>query len=124
MRIRNYRDLLVWQKGVVLARDVYRLTRKFPRFERYGLAGQLQRAAVSVPSNIAEGHARQHTKEFRQFLFQSLGSLAEVDTQLSLAGELGHMDPGQAAEVEERTLELRKMIHALIASLPDRRSSE
>lgn len=76
MRIRNYRDLLVWQKGVVLARDVYRLTRKFPRFERYGLAGQLQRAAVSVPSNIAEGHShntpRSSARSYSNLLDRSL----------------------------------------------------
>lgn len=118
MLIRNHRDLLVWQKGIALARDVYRVTRKFPSFERHGLAGQVQRAAVSVPSNIAEGHARQYTKEFRQFLYQALGSLGEVDTQLTIAQELSYVDPTQANDLQERALELRKMIHALITRLP------
>ena len=118
MQIRNYRDLIVWQKGTVLARDVYRLSRKFPAFERHGLAGQVQRAAVSVPSNIAEGQARKHTKEFRQFLFQALGSLAEVDTQLCIAQALDYLDLAEAEGMQERILELRKMIHALIARLP------
>lgn len=118
MYVRNHRDLLIWQKGTALARDVYRLTRKFPAFERHGLAGQVLRAAVSVPSNIAEGQARQHTKEFRQFLFQALGSLAEVDTQLWIANELEYLQRAEAEGLEDRILELRKMIHALISRLP------
>jgi len=118
MYIRNHRDLLIWQKATALARDVYHVTRKFPAFERHGLAGQVQRAAVSVPSNIAEGQARQHTKEFRQFLFQALGSLAEVDTQLWLAHELHYLERAEAEGLEGRVLELRKMIHALISRLP------
>jgi len=118
MQIRNCRDLIVWQKGTVLARDVYRLSRKFPAFERHGLAGQVQRAAVSVPSNIAEGQARKHTKEFRQFLFQALGSLAEVDTQLCIAQALDYLNLAEAEGMQDRILEPRKMIHALIARLP------
>ena len=96
MSIRNYRDLIVWQEGIALAKEIYRVTRTFPASERSGLTSQLQRAAVSVPSNIAEGQSRRNSGEFRQFLFQALGSLAEVDTQLVLAHELGYLKAGDS----------------------------
>ncbi len=86
--IKSYRDLLTWQKAMDLAKGVYRLTRKLPKEETYGLVSQMRRAAVSVPSNIAEGHARNTPGEFAQFLGQARGSLAELETQLLLAGEL------------------------------------
>ena len=93
MTIRSYRDLEVWQKGMDLAAECYRITEGFPGHERYGLASQLQRAAASVPANIAEGQARQHTKEFLQFLSVASGSLAEVETYLLLAVRLNYL-PG------------------------------
>jgi four helix bundle protein len=74
MAVKGYEDLIVWQKGIELAKEVYRLVGKFPSSERFGLTSQLQRAAVSVPSNIAEGQARRNSREFRQFLYQALGS--------------------------------------------------
>ncbi|MGD1100510.1 MAG: four helix bundle protein [Terriglobia bacterium] len=89
-RINSYRDLLVWQKGMALAKQVYSLTRSFPFDERFGLVAQMRRAAVSVPSNIAEGQARHGKKEFVHFLSHAEGSLAELDTQLALAMELGY----------------------------------
>ncbi|MGB2639026.1 MAG: four helix bundle protein, partial [Candidatus Acidiferrum sp.] len=85
---KHYKDLLVWQKGMHLAKLVYKLTTRFPSEERYGLTSQMRRAAVSVPSNIAEGQARRGTNEFLQFLSIAEGSLAELDTQLSLSVEL------------------------------------
>src|SRR5208282_4971985 len=88
-KINSYRDLLVWQKGMALAKQVYSLTRSFPMDERFGLVAQMRRAAVSIPSNIAEGQARHGRKEFVQFLSHAEGSLAELDTQLALAVELG-----------------------------------
>jgi len=88
---KNYRELLVWQEGIRLAKAVYKLTEKFPRQETYALADQIRRAVVSVPSNIAEGQARKAPADFRRFLHISLGSLAEVDTQLVLAHEFGYL---------------------------------
>ncbi len=119
--IRSYRDLQVWQKGIELAQDVYRLTRKFPRHEVFGIGGQMQRAAVSVPSNIAEGQARRHTAEFRQFLFQALGSLAEIDTQLLLSRRLGYLGSSDTETSERLIVDLRRMIHALVLRLPKTR---
>ncbi len=115
--VRSYRDLKIWQKGIELAKMVYALTRKFPKYETYGLADQLRRSAVSVPSNIAEGQARQHTGEFRQFLYMALGSLAEVDTQIVIALEMGYITDEEASAIQSLIIELQKMIHALIARL-------
>jgi len=81
MGSRSYRDLVVWQKSIVLCKLVYMTCESFPKGELYGLASQMKRAAVSVASNIAEGQARQHLGEFRQFLAMANGSLAELDTQ-------------------------------------------
>jgi len=116
--VRSYRDLLVWQRGISLVKDIYALTRGFPDDERFGLASQMRRAAVSVPSNIAEGHARQHRKEFRQFPHVTLGSLAELDTQLTLAGELGYATDSEIAPINKKLVELRKMTCGLLAKLP------
>ena len=116
--IKSYRDLKVWQKGIELVKQVYALTRKFPQYETYALANQMQRSAVSVPSNIAEGQARQHTGEFRQFLHTALGSLAEVDTQTVIAHELGYITKQEADNIAQRVIELQKMLHTLIARLP------
>ena len=124
MPIRSYRDLIVWQKGLELATDVYRLTRNLPSHERYGLGRQLQRAAVSVPSNIAEGQARLRPAEFRQFLYHALGSLAEVDTQLLLAHNLGYLRPDSTIHAESLIIELRKMMHPLASRLPGRKSRQ
>ena len=116
-RVRSYRDLLIWQRGIELAKAVYEITRTFPSYERYGLSNQLQRAAVSIPSNIAEGQARQHRREFRRYLRIALGSLAEVDTQLFLAQELGYFSEGRGNEIQMMIVELRKMIFGLIDRL-------
>jgi four helix bundle protein len=89
--VRSYRDLVVWKKSMALVLDVYRSTQSFPRTETYGLVSQLRRAAVSVPSNIAEGQARLTTGEFKQFLGQARGSLVEVETQIAIARELGYL---------------------------------
>ena len=108
--IKNYRDLVIWQKGIALVKEIYLLTQKFPQTEIYGLSNQLRRAAVSIPSNIAEGQSRQHTGEFRQFLHMALGSLAEVDTQLVIAKELSYLPQDEMTIAEKLIFELRKMI--------------
>src|SRR2546428_212355 len=81
----SYRDLIVWQKSMVLAKLIYRVTQGFPSEEKFGLTSQMRRAAVSIPSNIAEGQARRGTREFIQFIAQAEGSLADLETQLTLA---------------------------------------
>jgi len=85
----SYRDLVVWQKGILLVKEVYKVTGAFPSEEKYGLASQMRRAAVSIPSNIAEGQARRTTGELIQLLSNAEGSRAELDTQFVIAVELG-----------------------------------
>jgi four helix bundle protein len=87
----NHKELEAWSASMKLAKELYQLTSKFPKEELYGLTSQIRRAAVSVPSNIAEGAARNSDKEFIQFLYVSLGSLAEIETQIILAKELGFL---------------------------------
>ena len=92
MAVKHYRELIVWQKSMDLVTQVYRLTRLFPREELYGLTNQIRRAAVSIPSNIAEGQARQSTAEFRNFLSIAQGSLAELETQILIAVNLNYLE--------------------------------
>ncbi len=110
---KHYKDLLVWQKGMTLAKQVYQLTQKFPAEERYGLTSQLRRAAVSVPSNIAEGQARRRTTEFLQFLSIAEGSLAELETQLLLSAELSYCKQTDVDPPLKEIDELQKMLVAL-----------
>lgn len=119
----DYKRLLVWQKAMLLVREVYELTASFPKEERYGLISQMRRAAVSVPSNIAEGQARHTSGEFAQFLSQAQGSLAELDTQLILSVELTLCNAGQADRALNTILELRKMLNALQVRIAARRRS-
>lgn len=111
----HYKDLRVWQDAMVLAEVVYQLCGQLPREETYGLAGQLRRAAVSVPSNIAEGSARNNTKELIQFLFIARASLAEIETQILLAQRLYGLNSGK--EFEELTDKLSRGLANLIKSL-------
>jgi carbamoyl-phosphate synthase large subunit len=110
---KHYKELLVWQKGMNLAKLVYKLTMRFPAEERYGLTSQLRRAAISVPSNIAEGQARRGTNEFLQFLSIAEGSLAELDTQLLLSVELGFAKQADVDPALKEIDELQKMLVAL-----------
>jgi four helix bundle protein len=113
MGSRSYKDLIVWQKSIALCKLVYLTCESLPKSELYGLASQMKRAAVSVASNIAEGQARQHLGEFRQFLAMANGSLAELDTQRIIAEELGLIDGARNVEVDEAITEIRKMLYAL-----------
>ena len=113
----HFKELLVWQKGMELAELVYRLTQKFPSDERFGLVSQMRRAAVSVPSNIAEGQARKSTREFLQFISHAMGSLAEVETQVVLGERLGHCQPQDTVDIHKLTADLDRMLKALRRSL-------
>ena len=112
-RPKDYHDLLVWKKGMDLAKQIYQITKAFPEAETFGLVSQMRRAAVSVPSNIAEGQARNTTGEFVQFLSHAVGSVSELDTQLNLSVDLGFCPPFKAQAAQNLILELRKMITAL-----------
>jgi four helix bundle protein len=116
----NFKDLLVWQRGMALAKWIYEITRTFPSDERFGLAAQMRRAAVSIPSNIAEGQARQTTGEFVQFISHAEGSLAELETQLRLSVELGFCLERGIQNDFQLMEELRKMLNSLRRKLVTR----
>ncbi len=114
---KSYRDLIVWQKGIQLTVLIYQLTSGFPKEELYGLTGQMRRAAVSIPSNIAEGAGRLNTPEYKQFLGVARGSSFELSTQLVIAKELGFGDAAQREQAENLSQEVGRMIFATISTL-------
>ena len=118
--VRHYRDLLVWQKSIDWVEAVYAVTRDWPSDERFGLISQVRRAAVSVPSNIAEGCARRGTVEFIRYLSIARGSLAEVETQLIIARKLNYMDEASLASRLASADEISRMLSGLITKLEER----
>lgn len=120
MNSSRYQDLVVWQKAMSLAKAVYQLTKGFPDDERFGLTSQLRRAAVSIPSNIAEGQGRLTQGEFKQFLGTARGSVFEVETQLLLASEFNYIDPAVLLSALELSGEISRMLNGLIKSLETR----
>lgn len=117
MSIKCYRDLIVWKEGVRLSCDVYRLTAAFPKHEQFGLTSQLRRCSVSIPSNIAEGHARLSTREFVRHVSMALGSRAELETQLEIARELGYVHPDVIGASLIQADRLGKQLRSLSKSL-------
>jgi four helix bundle protein len=120
----DYKSLIVWQKSIALVRLTYTLTSNIPPEEKFGLISQMRRAAVSIPSNIAEGQARRTTGDYIRFVSTAEGSLAELDTQFTIAVELGSMDPTSLAECVNLMGEVRKMLNALRRSLLNRSSRQ
>jgi four helix bundle protein len=116
-KIGGYKDLVVWQKSITLVKLVYQLTATFPNDERFGLISQMRRAAVSIPSNIAEGQARRTTPDFIRFLSMAEGSLAELNTQIVIAMELKYCTPVQTVESIGLGEEIRKMLNSLRRTL-------
>jgi four helix bundle protein len=113
----SYRELIAWQKAMKLVTEIYQATKTFPIEERYGLSNQLRRAAVSVPSNIAEGQARFSGKDFHRFLSMSRGSLVEIETQLQIAMNLGYLKLSDGAALLDETAELGRILNGLLASI-------
>jgi len=110
-RTRTFRDLIVWQKGYQLVLEIYKITKSFPNTEHYGLAQQMRRAAVSIPSNIAEGYGRKHKPEYNQFLRHAYGSLLELQTQYLLSVDLGYTDKN--ANIEPLLDEVGAMLYRM-----------
>ena len=119
-RVYSFRDLEVWKKSLQMAVVVYRLTKGFPRDETYGLSSQMRRAAVSIASNIAEGHGRLNTGEYRQFLGIARGSNFELQTQLEIARALGEGNPEMLGEAEGLSHEVGKMIYGILERIKDK----
>jgi four helix bundle protein len=120
MSVQHYRQLIAWQRAMELVRTIYDLTAKFPKEETYSLTAQLRRAAVSVPSNIAEGQGRDSTKEFLHHLSMACGSLMEVETQVLIGKDLGYLSPEKSVQVLASSAEVGRIINGLMKSLRDK----
>jgi len=116
-KIKTYRDLDIWNAGIRLVKDIYKTTEKFPKHELYGLISQMRRSAISIPSNIAEGFRRYYSKEYKQFLYISLGSCAELETQVTIAKELKYIQEDKETVLLERLDHICRMVSNLIKKL-------
>jgi len=116
-KIKNFKDLRIWQEGIKLVKYIYLLTKDFPKDELYGLSSQMRRCAVSIPSNIAEGFRRYHNKEYKQFLFITLGSCAELETQVTIAHDLEYIKEEIKEEITDKIQYICKMVSRLIRKL-------
>ena len=122
-RIRSFKDLIVWQKAVVLVTDIYAVTKLFPADERFGIVSQLNRAAVSVPANIAEGWGRKSSKNYLQFLRNSRGSLMEIETLLVISRNLNFLSSEKYIQLSGKVEEVGKILHGLIKSINEKVST-
>jgi len=122
--IKSYRDLTVWQKAVEMVTDAYRLSATFPKSEDFGLRIQVRRAAVSVPANIAEGHGRTGIREYLHHLSIAHGSLAEFETLLKVAVNLGYLEPSGVEAIEKQSEEVSRLVRALMRRLRERAEGE
>ena len=118
--VSHFRELHVWQRGMDIVETVYRVSAEFPKSELYGLTGQVRRAAVSVPSNVAEGPTRASTKEYLNHLSMAQASLADVETQMEIASRLGYLASTELSAILEQTAVLGKQLHALRNALAKR----
>ena len=121
-KVRSYKDLVAWQKSMALVTEFYRASQEFPREEVFGLMSQTRRAAISIPSNIAEGHARTSKKEFQYFLSNARGSLAQLETHLTIAYQLAYINETAINQLLDRIGEIGRILNGLISSL--KRSSQ
>jgi four helix bundle protein len=117
MKVKSYKELDVWKKGIEIVDRIYEITADFPQSQLYGLTSQMQRAAISIPSNIAEGFARGHTAEYKQFLRVALSSCAELDTQLVIARRRNYVTEAEYLELQKNLDHESRMIMNLIKSL-------
>ncbi|NMB80834.1 MAG: four helix bundle protein [Ignavibacteria bacterium] len=118
--MKSHKDLDVWKRAVDLVTNLYDATKKFPKNEIYGISNQIRRAAVSIPSNIAEGAARNHAKEFVQFLYVALGSSSELETQLLICKNLKYLSDDVSENIQKELDSIRKMIIGLIRNLENK----
>ncbi len=116
-KIKNFKNLRIWQEGIELVEEIYKITKEFPSHELYGLVNQIRRSSISVPSNIAEGFMRHHNKEFKQFLFITLSSSAELETQLIISNKLNYLANQKLSELLEKIEKINRMTMTLIKLL-------
>jgi len=115
--LKNFRELKVWQKAYRLCLDIYKITARFPQEERYGLTSQIRRAAVSIPSNIAEGYGRKTTADYLRSLYIAYGSVCELETQALLSSDLNYLEKKKSEELKDDIAEVERMLKAMIKSL-------
>jgi len=115
--LKSYKELIVWQKSYEFCLAIYSITGGFPKEERYGLTSQIRRAAVSIPSNIAEGYGRKTTPDYIRSLYIAYGSSCELETQILLSGDLGYINRESLEELKDKVGEIERMLKALINSL-------
>jgi four helix bundle protein len=118
--LKNYKELKVWKKSYHLCLEIYRVTKKFPNEEKYGLISQIRRSAVSVPSNISEGYGRKTTPEYIRSLYLAYGSICELETQVLLSGDLNYVNAKEMGGIQESIGEVERMLKALIKSLENK----
>ena len=118
--MQDFRNLKIWRKSHELTLEVYRLTKRFPYEERFGLTRQLRKSAVSIPSNIAEGSSRRTDSDFRHFLFMALGSLSELEYQLILSKDLSYLTEVEFSELKGRIVEIRRMAWPFVGRLSEK----
>jgi four helix bundle protein len=116
-KIKSFKDLRIWKKGIEIVSDIYILTKNFPKEELFSLTSQLRRSAISIPSNIAEGFKRFYNKEYKQFLFIALGSCAELETQIIIAKKLKYINENEEEKLVEKLDHICRMTSSLIKKL-------
>src|SRR3989344_3115779 len=114
MKIKSYKELIVWQKSIMLVKEIYKITGHFPKSEMYSLVSQIRRAAVSIPSNIAEGYGRKSHKEYLQFYAIAYGSALELETQLTISKELEFVSEKEVVKTEALLNEVIKMLYVMV----------
>ncbi|MBR9986894.1 MAG: four helix bundle protein [Desulfosarcina sp.] len=118
--LKNYKELKVWQKSYKLCLHVYKITKRFPKDEMYGLTSQIRRSAVSIPSNIAEGYGRKTTIEYVRFLYIAYGSVCELETQTMISADLGYVEKERLQELRGEIGDVERMLKAMIKSLENK----
>ena len=119
--MKSYKDLIAWQKSIELVQEIYKCTTDFHFTESFGITKQMRRASVSIPSNISEGHARNTTGEFKQFLGIAKGSLAELETLIIISDRLKYIEPKISENLHSRCQEISKLLHGLLKALSHRK---
>jgi four helix bundle protein len=115
--MKSHKDLEVWKRSVAFVTEIYKITKTYPSDEKYGIVNQMRRSAVSIPSNISEGAARNHPKEYMHFLYVSLGSLAELETQLIISNNLNYINHNNFEILNKEIMEIKNMLLGLIRYL-------
>lgn len=120
--VKSFHDLVAWQKAMELVTEIYKVSQKFPKEEMFGLTSQIRRAGISIPSNIAEGRGKSSKGEFQQFLYHARGSLAELETQLLIAINLGYLEKEEVSHIIQLIARIGRLLHGLLSAIKKTKS--